>query len=121
MREAWERSGRSFVVLAGLEWAILMEAFDEVAKRIPAERYLELRYEDLVKDPRGTWPEILELAGLAWTDAFEDAFRAYPVATSRREAFRRDLSPAQVGQLEEAIGPWLEARGYGLGGSEAAE
>ena len=121
MREAWERSGRSFVVLAGLEWAILMDAFDEVAKRIPAERYLELRYEDIVGDPRGTWPAILDLAGLAWTDAFEDAFRAYPVATSRREAFRRDLTHAQVAQLEEAIGPWLEARGYRLGGPQTPD
>ena len=77
-----------------------------------AERYLELRYEDIVDDPRGSWPAILDLAGLTWSDAFEDAFRRYPVATSRREAFRTDLTPAQVAQLEDAIGPYLEARGY---------
>lgn len=120
LRDIWERSNRSFVVLAGLEWVVLMNAFDQAAARIPSDRYFELRYEDLVADPRGTWLQILSLSGLEWTEAFDEAFRAYPVATSRTEAFRRDLTPAQVDLLEAAIGPYLEARGYTVGAPPAA-
>jgi hypothetical protein len=92
-----------------------MDAFDETRAGIASERYLELRYEDLVADPRGTWPQILELAGLEWTDTFDEAFERYPVATSRREAFRKDLSERQIEQLEETIGDHLGARGYDVG------
>jgi hypothetical protein len=115
LRELWERHDRSLVVLAGLEWRILMDAFDASAAAIDGERWLELRYEDIVADPRPSWERILDLAGLEWDDAFEEAYRRYPVATSRRDAFRRDLGARQIEQLEDAIGGHLEARGYALG------
>jgi hypothetical protein len=115
LRGIWERHERSFVVLAGLEWRILMDAFDAAAERIDPARWLELRYEDIVEDPRGNWERILELAGLSWDADFDEAFASYPVETSRREAFRSGLTERQVEQLEDAIGGHLEARGYSLG------
>lgn len=115
LREVWERHDRSFVVLAGLEWRILMDAFDAAAERIGPERWLELRYEDLVSEPRTNWERIVDLAGLSWDSDFEAAFVRYPVATSRREAFRTGLTERQVAQLEDAIGEHLEARGYRTG------
>jgi len=115
LREGWERHGRSLVVLAGLEWRILMDAFDLAAARIDDGRWLELRYEDIVADPRSNWERILGLAGLEWDEAFDEAYRRYPVATSRRQAFRRDLSERQIEQLEDVLGRHLEARGYELG------
>lgn len=120
LHEIWERHGRSFVVLAGLEWRILMDAFDEAAGQIGPERWLELRYEDIVAEPREHWERILELAGLPWDEDFESAFAAYPVATSRREAFRQGLTSRQVAQLEDAIGEHLEARGYRIGAPEGS-
>jgi len=118
LREVWERHDRSLVVLAGLEWRILMDAFDASAARIGDDRWLELRYEDIVADPRPHWERILGLVGLDWDRGFEEAFQRYPVATSRRQAFRKDLSERQVAQLEDAIGGHLEARGYPLGAPE---
>jgi len=118
LREMWERHDRSLIVLAGLEWRILMDAFDATAAAIEGDRWLELRYEDIVADPRGHWDRILHHAGLPWDPEFEAAFQQYPVATSRRQAFRRDLTEAQVAQLEDVIGDHLQARGYGLGASE---
>lgn len=115
LRETWERHDRSLVVLAGLEWRILMDAFDATAAAIDGDRWLELRYEDIVADPRGRWAQILQLAGLSWDQDFEAAFQRYPVATSRRQAFRRDLTEGQVAQLEDVIGDHLEARGYRIG------
>jgi len=118
LSELWAKHDRSLITLAGLEWRILMDAFDAAHERVGDDRWLELRYEDLVSDPRAHWPSILSLAGLAWDDRFEASFQAYPVATGRREAFRRDLTPRQVEQLEEAIGGHLEARGYATGPAE---
>lgn len=115
LTELWAKHDRSLITLAGLEWRILMDAFDAAREKVGEDRWLELRYEDLVAEPRAHWPAILELAGLAWDERFEAAFQAYPVATGRREAFRGDLTERQVEQLEEAIGGHLEARGYRTG------
>jgi hypothetical protein len=115
LADLWDKHDRSLVTLAGLEWRILMDAFDAAREKVDESRWLELRYEDLVTEPRAHWPAILELAGLQWDDRFEAAFQAYPVATGRREAFRRDLTNRQVEQLEEAIGGHLVARGYRTG------
>jgi hypothetical protein len=115
LADLWVRHDRSLITLAGLEWRILMDAFDTAREQVGEDLWLEIRYEDLVADPRAHWRAILDLAGLIWDERFEAAFRAYPVATGRREAFRSDLTPRQVERLEEAIGAHLEARGYRTG------
>ena len=111
----WEAHDRSLITLAGLEWRILMDAFDAARAEVGEDRWLELRYEDLVAEPSERWPAILDLAGLTWDQRFDAAFEAYPVATGRREAFRGDLTESQISLLEEAIGEHLQARGYRIG------
>src|SRR6266511_1591940 len=39
----WERSGRSFVVLAGLGWKLLMDAFDAARMAMPPRQWLDVR------------------------------------------------------------------------------
>jgi hypothetical protein len=112
--EAWERTGRSLVGLAGLEWRILMDAFDESRARIPDERWFEIRYEDLVDDPRGCWESILAFTDLPWTEGFERAFVRQPVVRSRRGAYRAQLSERDVRVLDDLLAGHLRARGYAV-------
>jgi Sulfotransferase family len=112
LREEWEASGRSFPVLAALEWKLLMEAFDEASQAIPADRWFQLRYEDLVEDPRGSTQGLLAFMGLSWTDSFEHAFRRYGFRADRRDAFRRDLRPDDVRAIESTISVELRRLGY---------
>ena len=39
-QQIWEESGRSFAVLAGLEWRILMEAFEAAQARVPDDQWM---------------------------------------------------------------------------------
>src|SRR4051812_2860619 len=73
----WEASGRSFVLLAGLAWELLLDAFDEARNEIGEAGWLEVRYEDVLADPRRRTAEVLEFLGLPWTDAFESGFGAF--------------------------------------------
>jgi len=109
---AWEATGRSFVALAGVAWVILMEAFDEASDGVPADRWLEVRYEDLVHQPREQCARILDFAGLPWTAGFERSFARYAFTTTRREAFRRDLTASQLSELEKVLQPALSRHGY---------
>ncbi|HUZ70765.1 MAG TPA: sulfotransferase [Candidatus Saccharimonadales bacterium] len=108
----WEESGRSFVVLAGLGWKMLIEAFERARDAIPADQWLEVRYEDVVAEPRRHIESILDFVGLPWSDEFEREFAAYPFEGGRVQGFRRDLDQASLVQLENAIGPTLRAYGY---------
>ena len=65
----WEASGRDRAVLAGLAWKLLLDAFATARASIAQERWLEIRYEDLVADPRSVMDHVLDHHGLAWTRA----------------------------------------------------
>src|SRR5215218_1994673 len=47
----WEASGRSFVLLAGLGWKLLMDAYASARDLVPADRWLDVRFEDVLADP----------------------------------------------------------------------
>jgi hypothetical protein len=111
-RRAWEAAGRSFAVLAALEWKILMDAFADARSSIDRERWIEVRYEDLLRDPTAATKELLGFIGLSWTAGFEDRFRRYSLDASRAEAFRRDLGPSDVSAMESVLGPHLRDLGY---------
>ena len=108
----WEESGRSFALLAGLEWKLLMEAFEAARERVPERRWMQLRYEDFVADPRGVTGSILDFLGLGWTPAFEEGFRRYRLTAGRTDAYRRDLGIHDVALLETSLAPLLERHGY---------
>ncbi|HUV08118.1 MAG TPA: sulfotransferase [Spirochaetia bacterium] len=47
----WIESERSFAVLAGIEWKMLLDELESSRGEIPAESLLQIRYEDLVASP----------------------------------------------------------------------
>jgi hypothetical protein len=108
----WANAGRSYVALAGLQWMLLMDAFDAARAAMPSDRWLEVRYEDLVADPRAGFGEILSFAGLEWTPAFDGRFARYRFVPERRDAYRAGLTPEQLDLLDEIMERHLRARGY---------
>jgi hypothetical protein len=111
-REAWERSGRSYVVLAGLAWVLLLEAFEAARAELPERSWLDVRYEDLLAEPDATIGRILTYFGLPFDAAFRQRFARYSFRTGRADAYQRDLDPASLKALEEVVGPTLERCGY---------
>jgi hypothetical protein len=108
----WDASGRSFPVLAALQWMILLDAFDDAKKAIPPDRWLDIRFEDFVDAPREHTQKMLGFFGLAWTDAFERNFRHHEFDASRNDAYRRDLRAADLDDIEAVLAERLEGAGY---------
>ena len=112
--QEWERSGRSFPVLAGLGWKTLLDAVEAARAASPADRWLDVRYEDLIADPRATTKGLMDWLGLFWTPQFERGFGRCVFDRSRTEAFRRDLDPAALQLLEASLVDRLRQWGYVL-------
>jgi len=100
------------VALAGIAWTILADAFEGAAAAVPPAQWLQVRYEDVVAEPRPTFARILDFAGLDWSPALERSFNRYDFTPSRSQAFRRELTASQVRQLEDVLQPTLAGYGY---------
>jgi len=114
---------------AAAGWLGVVERPPTVA---PADRYLELRYEDLVGDPVTALHRVVDFLGVRWDDAllrhdelphtlFDNPY-AHPSAEPAAEALsaakvgrhRRDLTPEQIAEFERLAGPELTRLGYPL-------
>jgi len=74
----WRASGESFPILAGILWKMLVDAHQEAAARLPAERWLEARYEDVVARPAEAFARMAAFAGLGPDAGFEQAVARHP-------------------------------------------
>lgn len=110
----WEQHRRSFPVLAALEWRMLTDAFVDARTRAADGTWLELRYEDVVADARGTFSTMLDFCGLDWSPEFERGFSQFSFRAGRTDAFRRDLGAADVEGMTSALEARLTAFGYPL-------
>ena len=102
-------------------------------QQLPADRWLRVRYEDLLAEP-GTWvrrvcqllgegydPGMLEFhrtAEARRAAALSEDWRntASPVLVHNAGKYRRELSPGEIGEVESICGPLMETLGYALDG-----
>lgn len=112
--EVWHASERSFPVLAGLYWRILIDAFERAEKSVGPDRWRTVRYEDLMREPAEVMTDITSWIGLSPSAAFERRLRRHPFHAGRTQRYRADLSLQQQRALEQAISVQLERYGYAV-------
>ena len=116
-RDAWQKSDRSWPVLAAIEWKMLMDALGEAEARVPEGQWLSVKYEDLITDPNHWLAQILEFAGLSDNETFWSHVRSNTLKVDRIDAYRQDLRPEEVQVVEQVLKDHLEVLGYRVGGS----
>jgi hypothetical protein len=112
LRDEWEESGRSFPVLAALGWKMLMEAYTQARAAHPADQWLDVRYEDLVRAPNEQTARMLAFLGLEWTPQFESGFARHRFHAERGAAYRHELTDAQVAAVQGVLDKPLREWGY---------
>jgi hypothetical protein len=110
-QEEWERSGRSFLVLAAIQWKILMECFEEVKQDFDPARFLEVRYEDFAADPAGSFTKVLDFCGLDYPASFRDRIGQFTVESANYK-WKEQLTPRQQELLRESLAGHLRRYGY---------
>jgi len=116
----WEATKYSWPYLAGLEWKRLMDAFETARSEIGPERWLDVRYEDLVARPTKETTTVLQFAGLDAWEGLERELARLGVTAGRADAYRDELRPEDVALLDSLLGPTLEHWGYRADGASPA-
>lgn len=107
----WERSGRSFAALAGLNWELLMDAHRKALEKLAPDDYMETRYEDLCSNPIVVIRSIADFAGLEWSDRYEREVSSMSYRNAN-DKWRSDLGEQESGALEDTIMAVLAQYGY---------
>ncbi len=111
MELVWEKSGRSFVVLAGIEWMIIMDAIEKSREEVPAGQFLEIKYEDLVGRKAEVMKRVIEFTGLRWCNRFASGIKSISLQNMNFK-YKRDLAEHQQAQLRKVLEGYLQRFGY---------
>jgi hypothetical protein len=114
-------------------WARAIDDARRAARRLDAAQFHQLRYEDLVADPRAELSAICAFLGEEYDPAMAEpsavadvavpAFKTWhqrtrqPVTTQRVQSWQQRLTPAEIALCETALGRRLREWGYDLGGA----
>lgn len=107
--EEWERRGKQPIELAGLYW---QRTVQEIRRQgaLLGDRYMELRYEELVPSTRQVMKGLANFAGLTVTDGFLDLLPE--TLPDQNYKWRAQLSEDQKEALHRAVGEFLAELGY---------
>lgn len=110
-RQEWEKYGKSFLALAGIEWKILMDAMDKAKGSIDSNNFLEVKYENLCCDSVQVLKGVLKFCNLEWSEKFEKSIRRHPLE-NKNYKWQKELTNQQRCILEDVLGDYLKKYGY---------
>ena len=114
-------------------WIEAIDSGRRAARRLPADTYFELRYEELVADPAARLTELCDFLGEEYDPAMAEPHRIAGSTIPERKSWHADtqkkvtlapsgtwrerLQPWEIALCDAAMGRRLRALGYEAGGS----
>lgn len=109
--EEWRAHNQSFIVLAAIQWKILMDAAEEAKRHLDSSRLLEIKYEDVCREPVESVRGLLRFCEVEWSPRFEDRVRACRLK-SANEKYKSELTEQQQNDLSGVLDMYLKRYGY---------
>ena len=91
----------------------MYERLEEGKKLLGPERFYELRYEDLIKDPPGEMKKIYDHFQLGGYEQYLPKLEEYLASVKGYETNKYQLSDAQRAEIARRWAPVIERYGYG--------
>ncbi len=107
----WEDSEQSFIVLAGIQWKIMMDSYEKSKKLLKPKNLLEIKYEELCENPIETFKQVVEFSELNWSKDFEKVINDFNVKNTN-EKWEKDLNKKQQTDLSQVLENHLKKYGY---------
>ena len=89
-------------------WVEMIRLAREVASRIPAHRYLEVRLEDLINAQETTVRRVLDFVD----EPFDNRLVTFPLRTSPIGRWREELKQGEIRHAASHAGAALSRAGY---------
>ncbi|GMQ80541.1 MAG: hypothetical protein BMS9Abin04_547 [Planctomycetia bacterium] len=93
------------------QWVVGVETARADLAELDSSRWLEVSYEDLVRQPQEVFAVILEFFGLEMTPALEQ-FLATEISASAVGVHRQRLRPDQIAKITPILRPTMKRLGY---------
>jgi len=110
-RREWEDEERSFAVLAGIQWKILLDQVEATRPLIHPEQFLEIKYEELMERPLPVFRRVCEYLDLDYSQLFERALRRVELRNANWK-WESDLPESEKARLNRSLRSHLEKHGY---------
>ena len=112
--DEWAASGEEPLELSARHWVVELDTLQQGSAQVAADRYLRVRYEDLIADPVPTLQRLAEFFGLAPDDeAWLQRLEAIPFPNQNQQ-WRDQLDDRDVAIVEAVQSEHLTRHGYEL-------
>src|SRR5262249_9765417 len=101
-QQEWDRSKRSFVILAGIQWKLLLDSVEEAKKKVKPGQFLEMKYEDFAANPRCSLRKTLSFCQLDCSEEFNTRLDTFSVKDMNYK-WRENLTFDQQRILEDSL------------------
>ncbi len=99
-REEYEENFDSLLAFCAFQWKFILKMIWDDSKYISEDRYLEIRYEDMVEDPEFVFSDILEFYGMDLVPRIE---RYIERITLEKQDTIKELDDRDIGVLDEIL------------------
>jgi len=109
--EEWERYDKSFIVLACIQWKILMDAMEKAKRYVNKNDYFEVKYEDLSSHTMNVFKDVVEFCDLEWSRKFEKSIDNYELK-NKNYKWKKEFTKDQQKIVENVLHDYLKKYGY---------
>lgn len=110
-QKEWEKSNRSFLVLAAIQWKLLMDSYEEAKMALSDEQFLEIKYEDFFQKPVAVFRRVLDFCEFDNSSKFIDIISKANL-NSRNDKWKSSLTDPQQELLENSLGEYCKRYGF---------
>ncbi len=110
--QEWKASGRDGDVLTALQWRYVIQSIRTDAEKLSAKSYMEVRYEDFVREPIKTLKSIYHFTNLKIPEEVIQAHENNSRSFKNMNEKWRDLGNERLDHITVAMQPVLQELGY---------
>ena len=108
----WYETGRSPVALAAIQWKKIVELAWEEKEELSAEQYIEIRYEDFVRDPHVQLSAVFEKARLRDSAMAHDYIASRGKLSDMNYKYKKVLLAKDIALIEKITYQTAKRAGY---------
>jgi hypothetical protein len=110
--QQWIDSGKSPIVLSSLQWKQVVEVAWHEKENIDEDRYMEIHYEEFVRDPFKVTEDIADGVNLSRSRSMRRYINSIGTVKNMNHKFTKNLSPSDIRLIEKITFQTATRAGY---------